>query len=440
MLNFLDKTTLSYASIMGFREDLSLKGDNYEWLGSIFYIGYLAWEFPTSRLLQRLPLGKYSAINIILWGTVLCCTAACTNFAGAVAVRFLLGVFEASVTPGFALFTSQWYTQEEQAARIGIWFGFNGIAQIVGGAIASGIARGVARTGAALPGWKIIFVAIGLLTVTVGVLFLFLMPDNQMNARFLNEEEKVMAIERIRGNQQGVGSRHFKWYQFQEAFTDPMTWAFMFHGITADIPNGGVTSFFSILVKGFGFTSEESLLYGGIGGAVQIVTLVTWGVISTKYGHRVLLSALILLLAILGMLLVVCLPTTNAVGRLIGYYLAAAQGAPLVCLLSLISANVAGYTKKTTVASLYLVSYCAGNIIGPQTFREKDAPRYLPAEITIIACWGSCVVNLFFISWYYKRQNIAKEAQRAQAAYEPLENAGFFDLTDRENPEFHYVY
>ncbi len=107
MLNLLDKTTLSYASIMGFRTDLHLKGDNYEWLGSMFYIGYLFWEFPTNRLLQRLPLGKYSGINIILWGGVLCCTVATTNFAGAVAVRFLLGVFEAGVTPGFALFTSQ---------------------------------------------------------------------------------------------------------------------------------------------------------------------------------------------------------------------------------------------------------------------------------------------------------------------------------------------
>ena len=29
------------------------------------------------------------------------------NFSGAVAVRFFLGVFEAAVTPGFALFTSQ---------------------------------------------------------------------------------------------------------------------------------------------------------------------------------------------------------------------------------------------------------------------------------------------------------------------------------------------
>lgn len=38
---------------------------------------------------------------------ILSCFAAVNNYAGAVAIRFMLGVFEAAVTPGFALLTSQ---------------------------------------------------------------------------------------------------------------------------------------------------------------------------------------------------------------------------------------------------------------------------------------------------------------------------------------------
>ncbi|KAG9636468.1 putative MFS allantoate transporter, partial [Aureobasidium melanogenum] len=60
-LNYLDKTTLSYASVMGIKKDTHLEGLDYQWLSSMFYFGYLAWEYPTNRLLQRLPLGKYSA-------------------------------------------------------------------------------------------------------------------------------------------------------------------------------------------------------------------------------------------------------------------------------------------------------------------------------------------------------------------------------------------
>lgn len=33
------ETAMSYASIMGFKQDLGLEGDNYQWLGSLFYFG-----------------------------------------------------------------------------------------------------------------------------------------------------------------------------------------------------------------------------------------------------------------------------------------------------------------------------------------------------------------------------------------------------------------
>lgn len=63
------------------------------------------------------------------------------------------------------------------------------------------------------------------------MLFLWIMPDNQLNAKFLTENERLMAVERIRINQQGVGNKHFKAYQFKEAMTDPMVWAFVFYAL-----------------------------------------------------------------------------------------------------------------------------------------------------------------------------------------------------------------
>ena len=68
--------------------------------------------------------------------------------------------------------------------------------------------------------------------------------------------------------------------------------------------------------------------------------------------------------AIIGMVLIVALPLSNNSGRLAGYYLTQASPTPFVALLSLLASNVAGYTKKTTVAAMYLIGYCIGNIIG----------------------------------------------------------------------------
>ena len=150
---------------MGIQTDIHLVGSDYQWLGSLFYFGYLAWEYPTSRLLQRLPLAKYSAFCIIVWGIVLALFATVSNYAGAIAIRFFLGMFEAAVAPGFALFISQWYTRGEQGFRMGILFSFNGWGQIFGGFVAYGVAKGVAAHGSAIAGWKVIFLVTGCLTV-----------------------------------------------------------------------------------------------------------------------------------------------------------------------------------------------------------------------------------------------------------------------------------
>jgi hypothetical protein len=76
--------------------------------------------------------------------------------------------------------------------------------------------------------------------------------------------------------------------------------------------------------------------------------------------------------AMLGMILIVALPLSHNSGRLAGYYLTQASPTPFVALLSLLSSNVAGYTKKTTVAAMYLIGYCVGNIIG-----KPDSAGYL---------------------------------------------------------------
>jgi len=198
---------------MGLQTDLKLRGDNYQWLGSMFYfvccselLGSIV-SFAKSLFLLGLScmgvsdkqtpatsaISEYSSFNVIMWGLTLCCMAATSNFAGAVAVRFFLGLFEAAVTPGFALFSSQWYTVAEQSWRVNFWFSFNGFAQIFGGLVAYGIPIGVERHGAAIAAWKIVFLSISLLTAAIGVTFLF-MPDNQLNARFLTKEERIMAV------------------------------------------------------------------------------------------------------------------------------------------------------------------------------------------------------------------------------------------------------
>ena len=82
----------------------------------------------------------------------------------------------------------------------------------------------------------------------LGFAFVWVVPDNQLNARWLKKEDRLLAVARVRNNQQGIGNKHLKWYQLKEALLDPMSWAFFFVALIGDIPNGGMTNFFNQLV------------------------------------------------------------------------------------------------------------------------------------------------------------------------------------------------
>ena len=85
-------------------------------------------------------------------------------------------------------------------------------------------------------------------------MFIFL-PDSPVTAPGLSDRKRLIAIERLRENQTGVENKHLKAYQVKEAFLDYKTYLFSFFGIVATIPNGGISNFGTLIIKGFGFST-----------------------------------------------------------------------------------------------------------------------------------------------------------------------------------------
>lgn len=63
------------------------------------------------------------------------------NYAGVLVSRFILGVFEASVTPGLSLMTGFWYTRAEMPLRQTIWYSSVGWGGMIGALMAAGISK-----------------------------------------------------------------------------------------------------------------------------------------------------------------------------------------------------------------------------------------------------------------------------------------------------------
>jgi len=65
------------------------------------------------------------SINNFVWAVALAYHAACKNFAGLLVVHLLLGACGGSITAGFLIVTSMFYTRPEQTLRVGYWCEFS---------------------------------------------------------------------------------------------------------------------------------------------------------------------------------------------------------------------------------------------------------------------------------------------------------------------------
>ena len=59
-----------------------------------------------------------------------------------------------------------------------------------------------------------------------------------------------------------------------------------------------------------------------------------------------------------------------------GLCLGAVFAANIPLSLSLITSNVGGFTKKSTVSAMLFIAYCVGNIVGPQFYLTSEEPTY----------------------------------------------------------------
>lgn len=277
-LQFIDKTSLGYSSVYGIIKDNKLVGQQYSWASSIFYFGYLVAEYPGVAVLQRFPVAKFLGVNIVLWGMILMTTAACSSFAGLASVRFLLGVTEATISPGFVAVTGMWWTRQEQAGRSALWVSFLGVGSFVGTLLAYGIGH---ITGSLSP-WKYIFLILGALTVVWGVVFTIFVPDGPAKVTWLTEREKVVAVQRVAENQTGTGrSRTFVKAQVIEAAKDPAVIILGLISFVNAIASGGL-AFGSLIIQGLGFSPLNTTLMNLPLSTVQVVTQLGAGFLSSK--------------------------------------------------------------------------------------------------------------------------------------------------------------
>lgn len=400
-LQFLDKNCLSYAAILGLKTDTHLVGQEYSWLGSIFYLGYLVGMPIASYLVVKLPVGRLLGTAAICWGTVLMLMATCHSFAGLAAVRFFLGVLEAPSLPCSMVLISRWWTGSEQPLRAALWY--NTLPGIFGGPLAFAIdkIRGPLET------WRYMFIIYGAVTVVAGLVAALAIPDAPDRAWFLSAEEKAAAAVRLaaqgheHNKQQPPGSgRHvldksFRVDQCVEALRSGKYWVLVLFSFAQAITAAGITNFNTLIIKGFGYSTEKTTLLAAPQAGVGIVAQVLLSLLAYYVRNiRCLLWILGTLPALAGavMIRVVDVGTQRNVA-LAGVYLMGFYNVGWVMAMAIITANTRGSTKRPFVNSSVGVALAVGEIVGPQFFLESQAPRYQLGIYALVGAYSVMVVT-----------------------------------------------
>ncbi|KAJ2984771.1 hypothetical protein NUW58_g5888 [Xylaria curta] len=449
-LQAIDKGTLSFSSIMGLPKDTGLLTPEgnvsqlYSWLTTCIYIAILIVEYPQNYIISRVPIAKYLAFSIVAWGAVLAAHAACTNFVGLVTVRTLLGIFESTCQPAFVVLSAMWYRREEQAARVTYWYMMNGAQQIVGGLLAYLFT--LITTGP-LKSWQWLFLSYGIISIFFGVFVFFYMPDSPMRAKCFSEEDKRLMVERVRDNQTGLQNREFKKEQVYDALTDPQTWCYAAIQLTTTLPTSGLGGFANIIISThLKFTNLQTQLLAIVLGAYIIIVLLGSVWLVKKTNQNILVALGFVIPSFIGTILLLTVPNetfAQHIGLLIAYYITLSFWAAQTLGLSLLSRNVGGQTKKSIVLAINFIFWATGNAIGPQVFLARDAPKYHIAFFTHLGCYAALVLVLLYFRWYLKRQNAIRDKLAAEGVREARDTNlthAFEDLTDRENPNFRYMY
>lgn len=288
-MNYIDRNNFAAAKLQGLVKDLHLVGNEYELGLSILFVGYVLMQVPSNLLLNFSGRPSwYIGFFVIAWGLVSLLTSQVKNAGDIIACRFILGLVEAPFFAGVLFYLSKWYTKGELNLRMSIFYSGSLLSGAFGNLIAAGILHGLAGKNG-LSAWQWLYIIEGTITIAIGIVIVFVLPDFPHTWKLLSPEMKHVANRRMAVDaadsdiDEAGGMSQIRGMKL--AFTDPKTYvlAIMYHGTTGA---AGFQNFFPTLTKTLGYNSTISLILV----APPYIFMVLWSLghsmASDKIGNR----------------------------------------------------------------------------------------------------------------------------------------------------------
>ncbi|GEP60119.1 MFS transporter [Reyranella soli] len=282
ILAYIDRINSSFAALT-MRADLNMSAADFGFAVGTFYWAYFLFEVPSNVIMEKVGARIWIARIMVTWGIFATATAFVTGTTSFAIMRFLLGMGEAGFFPGLILYFTYWFPARHHARIVSGFLVGLPIAVAVGAPVSTGLMSLDGLFG--LRGWQIMFIAEGLPTIVLGVLFYFLMTDRPADATFLEQQEKDWLAGKIAAERQAKEA--VRKYSMLESMWNPkvLLLALNYFGIvTASL---GMLFFIPQIIKSLGTMSNMTVgwltmipyICGGI-------ALVVWGRVSDSMHER----------------------------------------------------------------------------------------------------------------------------------------------------------
>ncbi|KXH56758.1 major facilitator superfamily transporter [Colletotrichum salicis] len=418
---FIDRANIGNARIAGLEKDLGMAGYDYNGTLSVFYVSYILFEIPANILCKVMGPGWFLPLTTLLFGICSVGTAFVHTVPQLMAVRFLLGIFEAGMLPGIAYYLSRWYRRSELAFRLSLYIVMAPLAGAFGGLLASAILRldsfGSVHT------WRMIFAIEGIITIGLALIGFITLTDRPASARWLTEAEKDLAETRVRservGQTQVLDKMDTK--KLRRGIFAPVTLATSFVFLLNNVTVQGLAFFLPTIVRGIYPTAtvQRQQLFTVPPYVVGAFFTVLLPLLSWRLDRRQIFFMMSAPLAMVGYIMF--LASKDLSVRYGATFLITSAVFALGALTNAqVAANVVSDTARSAAIGTNVMFGNVGGLISTWAFLPWDAPNYpIGNGLNLATCSMILITSTLTLFWM-KRDNRRRAARNVEAELQGL--------------------
>src|SRR5580704_16502687 len=293
---FLDRINVGFAALT-MNRDIGLTSQMFGLGSGIFFLGYFAFEVPSTIILHKVGARFWIGRVLITWGLVSVAMAFTRGPISFYVLRFLLGLAEAGFFPGIILYLSYWFPSNHRSAVTAMFMAAAPAAGFIGSPISGALMQLDGLMG--LRGWQWLFLLEGIPALVLGLITFHFLTDRPADALWLTADERDWLSSAIEQEQSSIKDlrSHSAWRALADWKVLALSLAYF--GTSAGLYTIGFWA--PLIVKGFGFSVFRVALLIAIPNLIAVVGMVLWSRNSDRTGERYWHAAIACVIGAVGM-------------------------------------------------------------------------------------------------------------------------------------------